>query len=485
MKRLLAFLFLIFFINPLWAQEAGADEGSGPSISIEIRGPLEYSRPARLQEEDADKNRTFRFKPGLEIITDVEYVKVLIRDEEKGRTPYESSSVPSGYLRITLEKPGYEELSFWVNVHPDKRTTVTIGYNDKSSRPSHTMESGIPLKSRQLYGEINPDDPSYYQQLYFMTEEDLDEVESILISRAGQSLVSLKPLTSPGGIVFQWDGKDAAGDEMPEGDYSLQFRGRGQHDFRINRNYSRRPLSYYSGFSGLALVPAAANLFPGAFQFGTSFAIDRVYEDDSHSYNLPFSFYFRLSPVKRWEAAAEVETSFINEYTRPSLRINSSHKFSLLTDTSVRLSLGLRGSYKSAISDFNELQGGTLIRDPGGFSFFIPLQLRHRLWDLYFSPEFLYSVRTLGTVSGDDEYDMTAVLRWGLSYGTEQFSAGLSSSLYLPSFREAQPVIQGALEVSYYFPESPMYMSLFGIYQKVFDDEDRSNSFGFNLGFLI
>ena len=343
----------------------------------------------------------------------------------------------------------------------------------------------MPLQSRQLYEEINPEDPSYYQHLYFMTESDLNDVDSIVISRAGQSLVSLQPLAYPTGIIFQWNGLDATGDSMPDGDYNLQFKPVQQFDFKLNRNYSRRPLSYFSGFSGLTLVPAAVNLFPGAFQFGSIFAVDRVWEDDSHSYNLPFSFYFRLSPVRRWEAAAEIETAFINEYTRPSIRINTSHKVFLLDDSLIKLSVGLRGSYKSAISDFEEIQGGTLIRDPGGLSLFVPLQFRHQLWDFYLSPEILYSVRELGTVSDDDSSDTTAVLRWGVSYGTELFSASLSSSLYLPSFGGSDPILQGAIEGSYYFPDSPMYMSLFGIYQRGFNDDDRSNSFGINLGFLI
>ena len=484
MRRITAILCLAMIFTPVWAQDDNADDPDSPELIIIQSDSLEYKRPARLLEKDHNKGREFRFKPGLEIITDVEYVKVYIRDQEAGRTPFESSSVPTGYLRVRLEKPGYEDFSFWVNVHPDRRTTVTVKYNKDSSDSDDDEETGIPPKSRALYNEINPEDPSYYSHLYFMIEEDLNPVESIVISRAGQSLVTLLPHPYPAGAVFRWDGHDASGDAVPDGDYNLQIKPVENMPFRINRNYSRRPLSYFSGFSGLTLAPTAVNLFPGGFQFGSIFAVDRVYEDDSHSYNLPFSFFFRLSPIRRWEACAEVETAFINEYKRPSLRINTSHKVSLLDDTPVKVAIGLRGSYKSAISDLELIQGGTLVRDPGGFSLFVPMQIRHMLWDFYLSPEFLYSVRPLGNIV-DEDYDMTSVLRWGVSYGTTQFSVSLSSSLFLPSYRGTDPILQGALDASYYFPDSPMYMSIFAIYQSGFKDDDKSNSFGFNLGFLL
>ena len=490
MKKSTAFLSLVILISPLWSQSRDtqtkneADENA-PVIEILIRDSLEYERPARLKEEDYNSGRQFKFSPGLEIITDVEYVKVFIRDSEVGRTPFESSRVASGYLRVRLEKPGYEDCFFWVNVYPDKRTTVMVTYKSQSARPSYKTEPNAPRVSRELYKDINPDDPFYYRNLYFLTEDDLGEIESILVSRADQSLVALNPSPYPAGVIFEWDGEDASGNEMPDGEYSLQFRPVSQMDFRIDRNYSRRPLSYFSGFSGLTLVPTATTLFAGGFQFGSIFAVDRIHEEDSHSYNLPFSFFFRLSPLSRWEASAEVATSFINEYKRPSLRINMSHKVSLLKDSPFRVALGLRGSYKSAISDFEKIQGGALIRDPAGLSLFVPLQFRYSLWEFYASPEFLYSLHPLGSDHEKGEFEMSPVLRWGVSYGTGLFSAALSTSLFLPSNQRGESILQGALEGSYYFPDSPMYMGLFGIIQSNFENRARASSFGLNLGFLI
>ena len=82
---------MIIFIAPLWSQDTDTEDKNSPDIDIQIRDSLEYERPARLKEEDYDKGRTFRFEPGLEIITDVEYVKVYIRMMKRDEHPLKAA----------------------------------------------------------------------------------------------------------------------------------------------------------------------------------------------------------------------------------------------------------------------------------------------------------------------------------------------------------------------------------------------------------
>ncbi|MBF9017672.1 MULTISPECIES: PEGA domain-containing protein [unclassified Oceanispirochaeta] len=486
--KTVCFLFLttLFLVS---AESLYAQENKTPVVDIQLRKKLDYERPPRLQEEDIREGKSFQFVSGLEIITDIEYVKIYIFDVENGRTPFESNDITNGYIRVKLEKPGYRDFSFWVNVKEDYRTTAHVYYEEKprSSVSGTPVDNTIPERdSHPLYLSFNPGDPAYYRQIFLLNSEDSDShYTAILKSKESEKIFSLVPEGTRYPFIFTWDGKDVLGEKQKDGIYSLQMNPGQTYKVELNRMYSRKAANYFTGTAGLVLVPTAQILFPGGFQFGSSFSIDRNPDGGtSGGYSLPFSFFLRFSPLKRWESSFEAEVAFINESGEPSLRLNSSQKAYIYGNDLFQLSLGLRGSYKGAINDLKQNVQNSLIRDPSGFSFFIPMQFELSNWDFMISPEFLYTLNSQASADISDSFDILGVMRWGVSYSNAIFGAAFSSALYLPSYNGNKMVMQVGVEGSFYIPGTPMYINLFAVDQTVKEGRERY-SIGLNLGFLF
>jgi PEGA domain len=466
-----------------------SQENETPAIAIQLRKNLDYERPPRLEEEDIKNGDSFQFVSGLEIITDIEYVKVYLFDVETGRTPFENNEVANGYIRVKLEKSGYRDFSFWVNVKEDYRTTVHVYYEDKPTAAVSTTPAVNQLPERDsqpMYLSFNPGDPAYYRQLFIMNSKDSEShYSAILKNEKTEKIYSLVPESSQHPFVFSWNGKNALDEKQDDGAYSLQMNPGEKYKVEINRLYSRKATNYYSGTAGLLLVPTAQILFPGGFQFGSVFSIERNKGNlNSGDYSLPFSFFFRFSPLKRWEASFETEVAFINESGEPSLRLNSSHKAFIYGNDLFMLSLGLRGSYKGAINDLKQNVQNSLIRDPSGFSFFIPMQFDVKNWDFMFSPEFMYSLSSTASADVTNSFDITAALKWGVSYSNDLFGAAFSSALYLPSYNGNKMIMQVGVEGSFYIPATPMYVDIFAMDQRI-DEGLEAFAIGMNLGFLF
>ena len=75
-------VFLYFILFQSFAEElvntTTADDEA--ELSILIRDEDEYDRPSELENEDIKNRQTFNFSQGLEIITDIDAVKVYITD---------------------------------------------------------------------------------------------------------------------------------------------------------------------------------------------------------------------------------------------------------------------------------------------------------------------------------------------------------------------------------------------------------------------
>lgn len=475
---------LFISVSSIYSQQEEA-----PAISIQLRKDLNYERPPRLEEEDIKTGKAFKFDSGLEIITDIEYVKVYIFDIETGRTPFESNDVANGYIRVKLEKPGYKDFSFWVNVKENYRTTVHIYYEDKPASPvsvDPVLNSIAERDSHPMYLSFNPGDPKYYRQLFMMNSEDSESHFSAYIKNEKTELsYSLVPEESEYPFLFSWNGKNSLDEKQKDGLYSLQMNPGQRYEVEINRFYSRKPANYYMGTAGLLLVPTAQLLFPGGFQFGSIFSVERNKGAlNSGDYSLPFSFFFRFSPLERWEAAFETEVSFINESGEPSLRLNSSQKVFIYGNELFLLSLGLRGSYKGAINDLKQNVQNSLIRDPSGFSFFIPMQFDVKNWDFMISPEFMYTLSSPATIEASNSFDIIGVLKWGVSYSNDLFGAAFSSALHFPSYKGNKMIMQVGVEGSFYIPDTPMYIGLSILDQRI-DEGREAYALALNLGFLF
>ncbi|MDC7236132.1 MAG: PEGA domain-containing protein [Spirochaetales bacterium] len=479
----------LFLLCPFhsWGQDAGS-----PQLVIEQSKKLDYERPPRLEEEDNNNGTVFQFSRGLEIITDIEYVKVFLFDIESGRTPFESNDVSNGYIRVKLEKPGYRDFSFWVNVKEDYRTTVHVYYKDKPAETgSHTQTGSTNLMaerpSRPVYLAVNPGDPAYYRQIFYLNTLDSEShFSAVLSDNSTGREYQLTPVKNIYPFVFRWDGEDPMGGDLKDGEYTLQMSPGELYSLTLDRTYSRIPASYFSGASGLILAPSAQLLFPGGFQFGSSFTLEKKIENESSGdYSLPFSFFLRFSPLVRWEAAFEGEVAFVNESGEPSLRINSSQKVYILGNNFFHLTGGIRGSYKGAVNDLGQKVQNALVRDPSGFSFFLPVQFDVEQWSFIFSPEFIYSLSPLGSFGIAGEYDLTGSVKWGVRFSDDFLGAGFSTALFFPSYRGNKTIMQTGVEGFAYIPDSPMYISLFGMIQKMKDGPDEGFAAGLNLGFLF
>ena len=111
LTRSARFLFSALLIAA--AVSAAADD---VQISITEYEFEYYRRHPRMEEEDRLRGNVFIFKPGLEIITDIDDVEIRFFEEKTGRTPWEQDNLAAGAYRVGLERTGFEILEFWVTV---------------------------------------------------------------------------------------------------------------------------------------------------------------------------------------------------------------------------------------------------------------------------------------------------------------------------------------------------------------------------------
>ena len=125
-----------------------------------------------------------------------------------------------------------------------------------------------------------------------------------------------------------------------------------------------------------------------------------------------------------------------------------------------------------------------MVRDPSGFSFYVPMQFRLDHWNFIVSPEFMYTLAPLDFEIETGDFDFLFAMRWGMSYTSSFFELALSSALYLPSYQGNHAIVQLALEGSFYIPDSPMYINLLMVTQRIQGNEN-ADAYGLNMGFLF
>jgi len=115
---------MIFTVLLLLAARAFSD--GDKTVQIDKYESWNYIRHPRMEEEDYLRQSDFEFRPGLEIITDMDGAKILLSGEEVGRTPWERNNLEPGLYRVRLILRGFELSEFSVTVHDDRRTVVTV-----------------------------------------------------------------------------------------------------------------------------------------------------------------------------------------------------------------------------------------------------------------------------------------------------------------------------------------------------------------------
>ncbi len=475
------FLLIWFLFFPLLLLSAREEE-EGPKVHITIAKARNYQRPVELLDKDRQSGLTFPFHPGIEILTNLDSVKVFIFDMEAGRTPYENSGISPGRLRIKLEKPGYEDLTFWADVLQDSRTSIHVEYGKQTLSPLPDENRLPEQSSAATYSRINPSDPLYYRSIAEFGPEE-SPPKHITIKKGPKALLALSPRNKGSRIIFSWDGRDALNQDIPSGEYGFRL-GKQTFPLKRDRNFSRRQGAYFSGVSGLVLVPRASMLFPGSYELASGVLLERMRRLEEGSINLPFSFLFRISPLKGWEAAIHSELAFITESNTPSFKLNTSQKVMLVKRFPFQCSAIFRGTWHSAVNDFQEKLKTSVMRDPAGFSLHLPLQYNLKTWIFYLDPEYLFSLKALEKAGKSSSWDMDGALRWGIAYEGGSFSTALSSALFFPSLRKSAPLMQLALEGSYFPKYTALYITAFVMEQHSRIQKDFM-AWGLNIGFIF
>ncbi len=430
-----------------------------PRVITDIRDELSYERPPPLEEEDLKRGEIFRFQTGLEIVSNVEALKVSIFDLEVGRTPYENNGLANGQIRIKLEKPGYSDFSFWARQQEDHRTTVQVYYD--SLPPGEDKPYEI-KPSRALYSHINPYDPLYYRSLLFETFEDYSEGD-IGIYLGVTGVAKPRERENLQGYSYSWDGSEEGGGALKVGEYQLKTGGDKVYPFTLDTHFTRRAASYFSGISGLALVPSARPLFQGDIHIATTF--------NWEGQNLPLFLFLRLSPLPGWEVAVEGKAAFAGPSEESHLGFNSSQKFLFFRGETLYIAAALRGSLGGGTKALPGPRREILFADPEGISLFLPIEWAWGGWILLLSPEFLY-------LSSPDYQVYKGALRGGAGYTGDWGFAAFSTAFISP-----RDIYQLALEGGLYLPGSPLYVK--GQYTRQWGAYGRKSALGLTLGFLL
>ncbi len=480
-KRILFGLIVLLSAFRLFSQSGY------PKIDIKIQTQEEYSRLPRLEEEDLYNKAKAVFSQGLEIVCDIEGVRVFISDSERGTTPYENNDIPIGHYRIKLAKSGREDLVFWVNINKGKRTTVSIQYVPAETEHSESKPDLI-IRNGTAYKWLNPSDPLYYRRILFSKQLFTDDrTDLILTDSENTPLITLSPeKESDNNFIYYWSGQDIDGNPVNDGLYALYSVSDFAQNSRFytDQRFSRKAANYFSGFSGLCLVPSAQPIFQNSFQFGSFISKEMNLTDSDQPSNLPFSFFLRFSPVSRWESAFEGEVSIHPDNSIPLIKLNTSQKVLITGNGPFLFSLNGRFSYRADINDFEELVYNNIIRDPAGASLAFPVQFKVNLWDFYIAPEAIYSFKPVLPDMGKEKQDFMGTARWGVSYTDRYFQAGFSSALHSGSVRGTPIVMQSALECTLFLPRSPLYLNGYLVYQEIREGEENT-AIGLGLGFLL
>jgi hypothetical protein len=274
-------------------------------------------------------------KKGLEVISDPDNAEVWIDGAFRGLSPYIAEDLSSGWHRITLRKSGYYEASSWVDFESDymlyQASLVQMtGYLQISVSPQESIVSvgGQDMAPGLLQLRVG----SYSVRVRLFGYTDYQESISIEDKAVTTMVVTLQPaefaisafsvpkpavnpenpgllgtlevnfsVTGPGtGEIrvddersmeafsqalpeftaweqsFTWNVRDASGNALPDGTYTLRVMARGkgadeaqterEATIRIDRTLKVAPRSLWSGSAGLLYAPVAEVLPSGDFQ---------------------------------------------------------------------------------------------------------------------------------------------------------------------------------------------------------------------------
>lgn len=335
------------------------------NISIKVYELEDYIRHPRMEEEDQLKGGNPAYRPGLEIISDIDDVEIRFFEESVGYTPAEWDNLSSGAYRVRMERTGYEIIEFWVQVQSDRRTVVFVEMgNATGTLVLHNIPENAEVSVNRIPVDGNiaelASGPGNLMVNAFGWKPVVETIEIaagriLEWSYAGEKTSfalyepQIRPSVLPAGdrrgfridwraagpgsadiriydysdteytaIPFgistgtgtvYWSPSTLEGYDVPEGEYRVVLAGTGYDDTRdsaestlaVDNRFKREPRPLMYLLPGLMYAPGTAMLPPGIWQVATGAGIDIDTGSGAGYAGVPAGLGIRVAPGKRWE----------------------------------------------------------------------------------------------------------------------------------------------------------------------------------------
>jgi hypothetical protein len=96
------------------------------NMDLAVSDRYDYLRPETLSLSDKTNGKIFIWKPGIEILTDIDSVRIYLNGDRSGTIPWEGDDLNPGIYRFSLEKTGYKTEDFMLLLEPDTRVTLFV-----------------------------------------------------------------------------------------------------------------------------------------------------------------------------------------------------------------------------------------------------------------------------------------------------------------------------------------------------------------------
>ncbi len=381
MKRLLPIsVLLLCTLIPLWSENA--------DISIKVYELEDYVRHPRMEEQDRLKGGNPAFRPGLEIISNIDDVEIRFFDLKVGRTPAEWDNLDPGAYQVQLRRSGYEPLEFWVTVRSDRRTVVYVTMGS----PMGTLKlKGLPPGASASFNRVPLDSttirvPAGAGSLK-VTAFGWEPVSTNVLVKSGEETVwtyagqmaefslqapRIRPrrlpaddrrgfridweasapgsgemtITGPTGDIidrrifdisdyagtFYWIQTDKVSADLPEGEYTVKVSGTGgtgipesaESRLTLDNRFIREPRPNAHPLPGLMYAPGTSMLPPGIWQASTTAGFDIGTGSAGAFTGIPAGVALRIAPGKRWELSGKFGMRATDPFDDTSLDLSLS-----------------------------------------------------------------------------------------------------------------------------------------------------------------
>ncbi len=482
----------------------------------------DYIRNRRMEEEDRLRGNDFSFKPGLEIITNIEEVEIRFFEEKIGRTPWEMDNLDAGAYRLSLERTGYEILEFWVSVRNDRRTVVlvnmgeptgTLILNDLPPGAEVTIDR-VPVEGTRLTAAAG-------NRSLKVSAFGWETVQSTIEIPSGESLEwrydgkrrafeleTLKVIPQvlpPGdkrGFQIEWaaasggsadiriftpDGVETAvipfavsssngrvywipsGDfgDLPEGKYRVVAGGTGYDTsvdstetfLYLDSRFKREPRPIYTPLPGLLYAPGSAMLPRGIWQVSTGAGVNI-------GDGIPVVIGLRFSPASRLEFSGRFTMTARDPFDTTSVGFSFSGSWRANPKSGpYSVNLALLFSYDGYTADFGQIPG----TNPGialpGLQFSVPMEYELGNWNFVFSPSAYLTF--LGGDDGEWRFKgparLAASIGGGVYYENGRFLLGASAAVRGPDYPQGflDYTVWSGLEGRFDLPGDASYLAAY------------------------